>query len=121
MKYASILVLVTLVIRLAHATEFHVSTSGSDDNDGSASNPFETISAAARVAQPGDVITVHAGVDRERINPARQGRLRIQAAERSARKSGADDARVAQASRSCGATLARISDHSRSSLASSRF
>jgi alpha-N-arabinofuranosidase len=73
MKHASILVLVTLVTQMAHATEFHVSTSGSDNNDGSASKPFKTISAAARVAQPGDVITVHAGVYRERINPTRGG------------------------------------------------
>ena len=38
-----------------------------------ASKPFKTISAAARVAQPGDVITVHEGVYRERITPPRGG------------------------------------------------
>lgn len=35
--------------------------------------PFKTISAAAAVAMPGDVITVHAGTYRERINPPRGG------------------------------------------------
>jgi len=57
----------------ASAMEFHVSMRGSDTNDGSLQRPFKTISAAARVAQPGDVITVHEGVYRERINPPRGG------------------------------------------------
>jgi alpha-N-arabinofuranosidase len=50
-----------------------VSKSGDDTNDGSVSKPFKTISAAAQVAQPGDTITVHEGVYRERINPPRGG------------------------------------------------
>jgi len=50
-------------------TEFHISPTGSDDNPGSEAEPFKTISAAALVAQPGDLITVHEGVYRERINP----------------------------------------------------
>jgi len=54
-------------------TEYHVSTTGLDSNDGSKSNPFKTISAAAQIAQPGDVITVHEGVYRERVNPPRGG------------------------------------------------
>jgi hypothetical protein len=53
--------------------EFHVSVNGSDTNDGSQSKPFRTISAAARVAQAGDVITVHAGTYRERVTPPRGG------------------------------------------------
>ena len=53
--------------------EFHISVSGSDTNGGSASKPFRTISAAARIAQPGDVITVHAGTYRERVTPPRGG------------------------------------------------
>jgi hypothetical protein len=55
------------------AAEYHVSVKASDAGDGSASRPFRTISAAARVAQPGDTITVHAGVYRERITPPRGG------------------------------------------------
>jgi alpha-N-arabinofuranosidase len=53
--------------------EYHVSVRGNDSNDGSASHPLRTISAAARQAQSGDVITVHEGVYRERINPPRGG------------------------------------------------
>jgi alpha-L-arabinofuranosidase len=57
----------------ALATEYHVSPSGSDGNIGSSGARFKTISKAAEVAQPGDVITVHAGIYRERINPPRGG------------------------------------------------
>jgi alpha-N-arabinofuranosidase len=53
----------------AVARELNVSVTGSDAGEGFPQNPFRTISAAARVAQPGDVITVHQGVYRERINP----------------------------------------------------
>ena len=61
---------------LAHAltaTEYHVSVAGRDANEGSAAKPFKTISAAALQAQPGDMITVHEGIYRERINPPRGG------------------------------------------------
>src|SRR5438874_5810755 len=54
--------------------EYHVSVNGSQAGSGSALDPFQTISDAARVAQPGDMIKVHAGVYRERVNPARGGR-----------------------------------------------
>jgi len=63
----------TLVAPVAAARELHVSVNGNDDNDGSPSNPYKTISAAAHAAYPGDVITVHAGVYRERVNPPRGG------------------------------------------------
>jgi len=56
-----------------HATEFHVVTNGNDTATGSATAPLRTIQRAAELAQPGDVITVHAGVYRERINPPRGG------------------------------------------------
>ncbi|NWJ49458.1 MAG: right-handed parallel beta-helix repeat-containing protein [Bacteroidetes bacterium] len=52
---------------------YHVSVNGSDVNDGSLARPFKTIMAAANVAMPGDVITVHAGVYREQITPPRGG------------------------------------------------
>jgi len=66
--------------------QYHVSVHGNDANDGSASRPLRTISAAARLAQPGDVITVRAGIYRERIDPPRGGtsdakRIVYQAAE----------------------------------------
>ena len=54
-------------------TEYHVSPQGSDANEGSRARMLKTISAAALRAQPGDVITVHGGVYRERINPPRGG------------------------------------------------
>ncbi|MEI6807963.1 MAG: right-handed parallel beta-helix repeat-containing protein [bacterium] len=53
--------------------EYHVSPKGDDSNDGSQSKTLKTISAAALKAQPGDVITVHEGVYRERITPPRGG------------------------------------------------
>ncbi|WP_082886280.1 right-handed parallel beta-helix repeat-containing protein [Flavisolibacter tropicus] len=53
--------------------EYHVSVNGNDANDGSQSKPFKTISAAAKVAMPGDVVTVHAGVYREKVVPPRGG------------------------------------------------
>lgn len=55
------------------STEYHVSVDGSDDGDGSPNAPFETVSAAAEVARPGDVVTVHTGTYRERVDPPRGG------------------------------------------------
>jgi hypothetical protein len=57
----------------ALAREFHVSPRGDDAQNGSAATPLRTIAAAATLAQPGDVVTVHAGVYRERVNPPRGG------------------------------------------------
>ena len=67
------LLLLALMAHAAAAGEFHVSVNGSDTGDGSASKPLKTISAAAQAAQPGDVVTVHEGVYRERIAPPRGG------------------------------------------------
>jgi len=68
------LILLTLLpASLLTAKEYHVAVDGSDRNEGSAGKPFQTISAAARIAQPGDVVTVHAGVYREEITPPRGG------------------------------------------------
>ncbi len=53
----------------AMAKGYHVSTTGNDSNDGSKDFPLLTIQRAADLAQPGDVITVHEGTYRERINP----------------------------------------------------
>ena len=67
------------------AREYHVSVNGDDTNKGTAKTPFPTISKASKVAQPGDVITVHEGTYRERINPpcggqSEQDRIIYQAA-----------------------------------------
>jgi len=70
-------IITALTIGLAacsvYAKEYHVSTAGHDGNPGTQSKPFKTISAAAGIAQPGDTITVHEGVYRERVNPPRGG------------------------------------------------
>ncbi|MEP1487556.1 MAG: right-handed parallel beta-helix repeat-containing protein [Algibacter sp.] len=71
---------------IVNATEYHVSKKGNDFNTGSREAPFKTISKAAKIAQPGDVITVHEGVYRERVNPFYGGmndrsRIIYQAAE----------------------------------------
>ena len=73
MKTLVLIALVALLTRPLLAAEYHVSPQGRDTNDGSASNPPKTISAAAHIAQPGDVITVGEGTYRERINPPRGG------------------------------------------------
>jgi alpha-N-arabinofuranosidase len=57
----------------ASAAELHVAQNGSDTNPGTAALPLRTIQRAADLAQPGDVVTVHAGTYRERINPPRGG------------------------------------------------
>lgn len=71
---------------LTFAGNYHVSKSGNDSNPGTPEAPFLTIQAAANVAHPGDVITVHEGIYRERVNPIRGGtsdsnRITYQAAE----------------------------------------
>jgi alpha-N-arabinofuranosidase len=72
LKLLFFLALITPVVVVAR--EYHVSVKGSDKNDGSASMPYKSISAAAQVAQPGDVIIVHAGTYRERVTPPRGGK-----------------------------------------------
>lgn len=53
--------------------EYHVAVTGDDSNSGSVSKPFKTISAAARIAQAGDIVTVHAGTYREYVIPVNGG------------------------------------------------
>ncbi len=70
----------------AFSTEYHVAKNGADSNPGSRELPFLTIQAAANIALAGDVITVHEGVYRERIDPQAGGsndlnRVIYQAAE----------------------------------------
>jgi len=73
MNKLAIIVSLGLLTQSLSANQFHVSIKGSDSNAGSASKPLRTISAAAQLAQPGDVITVHQGTYRERVNPPRGG------------------------------------------------
>ena len=73
MMKSTILVGTLLLGSTLLAAEYHVSPSGDNANQGTRARPFRTIQRAADLAQPGDVITVHGGVYRERINPPRGG------------------------------------------------
>jgi hypothetical protein len=75
MKKSDLCLLMLLVFKVSFgsAREFHVSVKGNDINDGSISMPFKTISAAVKIAFPGDTITVHSGTYREWVNPLRGG------------------------------------------------
>ena len=72
-RSASCLFLLAMLAPIASATEYHVSPAGNDVQPGTESAPLRTIQRAADLAQPGDVITVHAGTYRERVNPPRGG------------------------------------------------
>ncbi len=63
----------SLVLLASCIKEYHVSIKGNDRNPGTLKQPFRTISAAARIAGPGDVITVYQGIYREQVNPPRGG------------------------------------------------
>lgn len=71
MKKLQILLLTILTIYTlkVEATEYHVSVNGKDINKGTVTAPFRTISAVTRIARTGDIITVHEGTYRERVNP----------------------------------------------------
>ena len=74
MKTALMAVAGILMLTVAAcATEFHVAASGNDSSPGTQGAPLRTIQRGAELVQPGDVITVHEGVYRERINPPRGG------------------------------------------------
>jgi len=70
--FIQLLVAFTLATTL-QAREWHVTKSGNDTNSGSVSSPLLTIQRGAELAKPGDIITVHEGVYRERVNPIRGG------------------------------------------------
>ncbi|TRX58248.1 carbohydrate-binding protein [Fulvivirga sp. M361] len=53
----------------ARSGEIHVAKTGSDSNAGTVSDPYLTISKAAGMAAPGDVIIIHEGTYREYVNP----------------------------------------------------
>ena len=55
------------------AKEFHVAKNGSDQYPGTREKPFLTIQAAANMAMAGDMVTVHKGVYRERVDPINSG------------------------------------------------
>ncbi|MDZ8119143.1 right-handed parallel beta-helix repeat-containing protein [Pontiella agarivorans] len=69
----SLLVGLLTVVGPAGAMEYHVALNGNDSGPGTESKPMRTIQAAANLAMPGDIITVHEGTYRERIDPPRGG------------------------------------------------
>jgi hypothetical protein len=73
MKQTFILCLLVAFSMAGRAKEYNVSVRGNDNNTGSESAPFKTIAQASQTAYPGDVITVHAGIYREWVNPPRGG------------------------------------------------
>ncbi len=73
MKINLTVVLLAVVVSTVSAREYHVSVNGNDLQEGTAAQPLRNVSAAARRAQPDDVITVHQGTYREQINPPRGG------------------------------------------------
>lgn len=72
-QLSNLLLFIFMSCSLLQAKDYHVSKNGNDTNNGSKESPFKTINKAANVAQAGDVITVHEGVYRERVNPSRGG------------------------------------------------
>jgi alpha-L-arabinofuranosidase len=70
---ATLLALPFAIGSLSMAKEIHVATNGHDSATGTQSAPFQTISRAANVAQPGDMVTVHDGTYRECVKPPRGG------------------------------------------------
>lgn len=76
MKRNTMICLFPLILALAvlaRAAEIHVAIAGKDSNPGTKDAPVRTIQHAAELAQPGDVVTVHKGVYRERVSPPRGG------------------------------------------------
>ena len=63
-----------LFMQTVWSKEYHVSTCGNDGNPGTSELPFRTISAAAKVAAAGDIVTVHEGTYREWVSPKNGGR-----------------------------------------------
>ncbi len=57
----------------ATVNTIHVAKNGSDSNKGTKDSPLLTISAAAKIAMPGDIILVHEGTYREWVKPERGG------------------------------------------------
>ena len=76
MKPTTAAFLITLLFKspMLWAAAYHVSPDGDNANPGTRAEPFRTIQFAAEQAQPGDTITVHEGVYRERIDPPRGGK-----------------------------------------------
>ena len=76
-RIGQVLWLVALVAGVSaadvRAKEYYVSSTGSDDADGTSAAPWRTIQKAAEVMKAGDRCIVRAGIYREQIRPGRTG------------------------------------------------
>lgn len=59
--FSAMVLALTISTGSATAASLYVATNGSDSNNGTLSRPFKSISRAASVARPGDVVHVRAG------------------------------------------------------------
>jgi parallel beta-helix repeat protein len=77
MKRVLLLALITItsvaLVQGLYARQWVIDPEGDDLGEGTAGDPFRTISRGAEKAQPGDVVLVRAGVYRERVAPPRGG------------------------------------------------
>ena len=73
MKFTKIWIILCATLIHLDARTYVVSPQGNDGNPGTFENPIQTISSAARRAQPGDTILVQEGIYRERVTPIRGG------------------------------------------------
>src|SRR4051812_5714365 len=71
--YHLVILAFTLFFFPLKAATIYVSSAGDDANPGSLALPFKTINKAAQLAEPGDTVTVRAGIYRERVSPAKGG------------------------------------------------
>ena len=61
--------LITISSLFLFSQQYHVAKHGNDNNLGTLESPFLSISKAAKIALPGNTVTVHAGVYREWVSP----------------------------------------------------
>ena len=66
-RLINLLTIILLFNLRSVAVNYYVSTTGSDSNDGTEKSPFLTISHAAELVNPGDVVYVNAGNYPERV------------------------------------------------------
>ncbi|MFC1833401.1 right-handed parallel beta-helix repeat-containing protein [Thermodesulfobacteriota bacterium] len=70
-------ILLIVMLSVVDAAEYHVAVqnpTASDRNRGSLEQPWKSISKANKTVKPGDVVHIHAGVYRERIEPLADGK-----------------------------------------------
>ncbi len=72
-KVQCVVFLLLVNISTVFSIKYFVSPNGSDNNTGTNSSPFKTISKGAEIAQAGDTIYVLEGIYRERVRPPRGG------------------------------------------------